>query len=261
MAKRSSMRIALSVSVPPGVPVFRAFGDEDDHLRLAALIADAFRPLDAEASAACLVPDTPWRARLEALDDLLLASTRGNRLAMFVDPDALAPAGHEGLFEDPGFHRERWELFDALLHAARRGGWLLVRPWPRADLAERFAELEVDGDDSDEGLFGALAPGARPLASWLQGGGSLGEHRLQRLVEQGEDLSLVVLREACGRLAARRGERRLRHKREYPTLNGSSPHTCSSRCNRAHRSLRPRARRLERADHSAPSFACRRCRA
>jgi hypothetical protein len=205
--KRSKMCIASATSVPEGTPVFRAFGDEDDHLRLTALIADAFSDADPAASSVCRTPNTPWSARREALDELLLAVARGApRLAAIVDPDALAPPLGSVALDEPGFAHERRELFDALLHAVRRGGWLLVRPWPRPDLAESFSDLKVDADwDADEaedGLLSVVAPAARPLADWLRGRGALGQHRLQRLLDDGADVSEVVLQEACSALPA-----------------------------------------------------------
>ena len=48
----------------------------------------------------------------------------------------------------------------------------------------------------------AIVPAARPLARWLRSRGALGERRLARLVEDGEDLTSVVVGEACEALPA-----------------------------------------------------------
>jgi hypothetical protein len=227
--RRSQVRFAIPDALTlasTGLPVFRAYGDDDDHLRLSVLIARALEHVDREACAICLRPNTPWQERLEALEGLLNAFARSTATpgAVFIDPDGLAPEGISEPWEDPGFRHERRAVFDAILRAARRGGWVLFRPWPRADLAEEFEELPVAIDDEpvDEPLLDSLAPAARPLARWLRSRGTLSERRLRRLVEDGQDPSRVVLEQACQELPAStaRAAQRLALVRPPQELNG-----------------------------------------
>ncbi len=87
--------------------------------------------------------------------------------------------------------------------AAETGGCTRV-PRPREDLADAFEDVGTAQDDepTDEALLMAIVPAARPLARWLRSRGALGERRLARLVEDGEDLTSVVVGEACEALPA-----------------------------------------------------------
>jgi hypothetical protein len=187
-----------------GVPVFRAFGDGDDHLRLGVMIAHAFGALDREASACCLDPHTPWRDRALAIEDLLAAANRASSTpvyAVLVDPDSLA-AGPGDPWDDAEFWQERRWLFDAILRTARRGGWVFIRQWPRADLTWKFDDLEVDVEPRSrrDPLFESLVPAARPLARWLHQRGTLSTRRLLRCVGREAEVSELVLDEACDAL-------------------------------------------------------------
>lgn len=60
-------------------PLLKAYGDDDDHLRLSVLIAESFSRFDGEASQICLRPKTPWTARLEAIEQMLSMMSSSNR--------------------------------------------------------------------------------------------------------------------------------------------------------------------------------------
>ena len=84
---------------PSAPPVFRAYGDADDPLRLIVLLASnlgARVPGGMEAASVCLDPKARPRARIEGLRTLLLAEQDSPAVATLIDPDALA-SGRRGL--------------------------------------------------------------------------------------------------------------------------------------------------------------------
>ena len=83
-----------------------------------------------------------WEWRLDALQLLLNRASRpAGRpyLGASVDPDALdpGPLSANRLWKDRGFGVQRAALLGVLADAVDQGGWLVIRPSPRREMAAR----------------------------------------------------------------------------------------------------------------------------
>lgn len=148
-----------------------AYGDPDDHLRLAVLLA---MRLGVGEGHACCDPSSSWRTRLDALEDLLRERERSAPLAI-VDPDALDVGVElEGrdAWDDATFRGQRSQLLDLLVRDFGRGGWQVRRPEPSPRLTRLLTRLPQDDDGSAEeadwntvGISAGLVPIGRGLVS------------------------------------------------------------------------------------------------
>jgi hypothetical protein len=168
-----------------GVPVFRAFGDPDDGLRLTVLRADRLEaevPNARDEARACKTPRMPWEQRFDALQRLLERAPRPSSrpyLGAIVDPDALYPGRPSArrLWKDRGFNAQRGALFDVLRGMMDLGGWLVIRPNPRPEVSDLLrshpASVEANDDPiapSDRKLWAVtrdLGADVRPVVAWL----------------------------------------------------------------------------------------------
>lgn len=201
----AKVRVVVGTS-PPSVgaaPTWTAFGDPDDHLRLTALIAAhvVAAPVAArvrEAAETCLTAAVGWRPRLDALRYLLehWSLPDGGPPAVLFDVDALdpGPVRTETLWDDRAFVRQRREFLAAVLPAATRGGWVLVRPRPSAALTLELGEAAESeepeiatgaAEGAPEALLDVLAPESRPLLVWLLQTSVLRVRDVERLLEAG----------------------------------------------------------------------------
>jgi hypothetical protein len=204
MVQLSPSRV-ISEPQPPdiaGVPVVRAFGDPDDHLRWTVLLAHHLggraAPLR-ELAEVCQSPRSGWQQRLDALASLLRQAPppAGQAFrAVLVDLDALDPGPLEGerLWDDRHFFRQRHELLELLLDAVvHQQGWLLVRPRPSSSISLRVAPLlpteEVESLPDEkaptalEALLDCVSPESRPVLAWLERAGVMGTRDMERLLE------------------------------------------------------------------------------
>jgi hypothetical protein len=186
------------------VPTVRAYGDQDDHLRLTVLLATALGDrADPALREACTARGTAWRDRRSALQQLLEEAHASGRqqdlVVRLVDPDALDMGDLDPLarWQDAAFRRERAELFALLLDRIAHGGWELIRPEPRqvttAKLEQRDCEMiepERPGGriSADEERLAAVADkllvsSIRPLADKLVENEHLRARELARMLE------------------------------------------------------------------------------
>lgn len=186
------------------VPIFVAYGDEDDHLRLTVLLSDRFRPASETAAATCRRRSASWRERLEALGELLAAwrPAGPDARAVFVDPDALASDEASSPEAEARFVRERRAFLDAILSSFRRGGWLIVRSAPKRELAVAFEEFEVEAREGTPSALAGLVPATRPMAAWLRDRSALGEATLSRLINAEADPAHSLFERASAELPA-----------------------------------------------------------
>lgn len=172
------------------LPVFEAYGDTDDHLRLSVLLASSFQSnargvgLAREAEI-CRDPGTSWSRRLEAVDHLLREASpqNGDYLGVLLDLDALdpGPLDAETRWDDRDFRGARLELFQRLVQALPRGGWVVVRPNPSADLALPGDPTSRPSSRADvDSVLVQLAPECRPVADWLLRRGVLAPNQIKR---------------------------------------------------------------------------------
>lgn len=178
-----------------------AFGDRDDPMRLTVLLADhvaGLLPGDRKAqdrARTCLDPRATWRARRDALGDVLAlgAEQLEGHFIAFVDVDALAPQGQETWTSDRALSMRK-ELFGLLLNAVERGGWLVLRTCPSRSLSAELADLDVEITDQPEpaadvqaGEVKLFAPDVRPIAAWLLRRAGFRPRDLSRIVEDVAD--------------------------------------------------------------------------
>ncbi len=157
-----------------GLPIFHAYGDADDPLRLTVLLADHFgnqRPTRTDEVATCLDPKAAPEDRILALRDVLSRLARTTLpICALVDPDALAPADDEG-WEDLEPNRVRRSFFATIMERVDRGGWTLVRTNPGAEVTKRLGRATVEDVPSAPGLRGAttaaFAPECRAAVEWM----------------------------------------------------------------------------------------------
>lgn len=152
-----------------------AYGEPDDHLRLAVLLASRSRGGDSrpDEMASCLNPHTSWPTRAQSLRTLLQAG-EGFRVA---DPDAL----YQGTLTvrqrwmDTAFSRERDEMLRLLVEvAASRPGCIFIRT-NRCDQVTTLLEdaglpvrLEATRASSDEpAVMTIVHPELRGIGRWL----------------------------------------------------------------------------------------------
>ena len=196
------IHIAASLTDLPDVPTVMAYGDQDDHLRITALLASLLADrVDPRAVQTCTSPRTSWRDRRTALEELLreAQADRNGATVRLVDPDALdlgdmSPATR---WDDASFRSERGELFDVLRASFRMGGWELVRPEPRAsttskldpgyEIVESAPALQASSTADEQRLdaiaSAVLAPALRPLVDAMIAAGQLYARQAARMLE------------------------------------------------------------------------------
>lgn|GEM_PF-6385912 len=181
----SSSRIVNAGWVPDavGIPIFRAFGDMDDPLRLTVLIADCLahesRQLREDAEA-CKQPGTTWAERLYHLKRILQRVPRASMrryVGAIVDFDALHTRRPKGakLWRDRDLRRQRREFFDCLCNAIDAGGWLVLRPnvtdEVSAELPDGLVRASVNiAPIAKKGIdcsIRKISSDVRPVLSWL----------------------------------------------------------------------------------------------
>lgn len=202
MLDRSRYVLGLSSDETTPVPTVRAYGEQDDHLRLTVLLATFLGDrVDPELRETCTRRDTPWKRRCQALKDLLgeaQAKSEG-MMVRLIDPDALdmGELTLQARWQDTIFKRERSQLFSVLLDSFTDGGWELVRPEPRALTTGKLDERDCaavapppprTGMSADEERLEAVAetvllPAVRPLADGLVANGHLRARDMARLIE------------------------------------------------------------------------------
>lgn len=201
-----------AADVPSGTPLLFAYGDHDDHLRLAVLIAEHFRarsPHVEEEARACMDSTSSWSDRLEALRGLLKKAAepwREGCLLGIGDLDALYPTGGD-VWDDRESVRERRELFDELLVAIDGGGWLVLRTSPSDAVSRQLigscAEHRLGSEEQspipEDGLDLVTAE-CRPVATWLVREGHLRPRDIERIAAVDEELDAHLLMLACGAL-------------------------------------------------------------
>ncbi|MEZ4311979.1 MAG: hypothetical protein R3F14_28455 [Polyangiaceae bacterium] len=151
------------------VPLLRAFGDPDDHLRLTVLIARRLgarsrSPALRNAAETCQQADVSWNKRVDALRFLFEQAPMpedGQHLAALFDLDALyvGRVGPRRRWNDRDFLKERREFFKELCKAVDRGGWLVLRPNPRAKVTDVLKESRMT-TDAGAGVPGVLTNSA-----------------------------------------------------------------------------------------------------
>jgi hypothetical protein len=152
LAEPSTVRAARECS-------WQALGAEDDHLRLAALIAADLREAgaDPEAANVCLSAQSSWGSRREALKKLLNSALAKDRSVADIDALYQSPSDYQ-LWDDRQFQRERAELFDDLIEAGVRHAWVFRRPNPHSRVTARLRERDVAVPAEDGGLDPYLRP-------------------------------------------------------------------------------------------------------
>jgi tetratricopeptide (TPR) repeat protein len=170
--------------------VFVVCGDTDDHLRLSTLlaIAAAEGSQDSairERAALCRRPGTAWSDRIAAITEALHMLGQGQQAPfVLVDPDALftGSISDETRWDDRAFRAAREDFRQAMLTAAARGGWRLLRPAPRGEVSVELKDCGVtsipiadDSGNEQPELLCRPQPEARPLLRWLLGQGVLSE--------------------------------------------------------------------------------------
>jgi len=241
MLQPSRYLLALPSLLPATVPTVRAHGDQDDHLRLTVLLASLFFDrVDPGLYRTCTSPSSPWKARRDALKQLLEEAQEGSHgtLVRLVDPDVLdmGELPPEARWQDAWFRRERSEFFAVLLDSFARCGWELVRPEPRPSTTGKLEErgcVVVDGappagsETDDEQRLNAVAdalllPAIRPLIDALVENQHLSAGEVARMLEAASsssganDLTLEIAYDFLGIDAIETGKR-------LSVLRGSQP--------------------------------------
>lgn len=210
---------------------FRVNGDLDDPLRLTVLLGEHLGklvPSGKEAADTCLSPRSTWRARKDALSELLrLTRNQGAWYAILVDPDALAQPVSRG-WEDRAAHRMREDFKGVLFEAIDRGGWLVSRPWPTPIVDAALDAVAPDLDDSAPMLnanpqLARFAPDVRPIVSWLMKKRHFSAERVEDLLEEVRDPNAYVVAMAHDALphTARRAARTISTVRTPCKVNGA----------------------------------------
>lgn len=202
----------------------RAYGDDDDPLRLAVLLAEHLRSVDAELAEACLSRRTSWHTRRRSLGLLLdRASTAGTLSVALLDLDALAPVARR---DDPAHvGRMRRDFFELVVQSVADGGWSVTRPSPRALVSESLETLplaDVVGQPTAS-VPPAFPPGIRPVASALVDKELLTRRDLERIQESVDDIEghLVMVAYDALPTHARHALRVLAAHRAPSKLNGT----------------------------------------
>ena len=227
----------------PPVVVLEAFGEPDDHLRLASLIADAVtkadvvtKTLDPAAAATLrgvarrLTDDRgprSWRDRRTDFIEVTRLMPSGT--VVLRDPDAFAETyALDGAadWDDATLYRERGEFFESLMEPIARGAIELERTAPDPRFSKRLANAAVSARDAHVNPAAPYAslvgPDAHGALGWLLQKNYLNEDAVDELIEEGvgpkldRHLLLVAYdhlpratREAAYRLAVLRGEQAL----------------------------------------------------
>lgn len=217
---------------PPDLPVFRAFGDPDDHLRLSVLISDAFREVDPAIADHCFSPQTPWPGRLDALRHLASrarATSTSPYIGVVFDFDGLDPVWPQGpgqqvdLWEDSQCRRHRTQLRDTMLDWFEGGGWMVVRPEITSRAIDRLSAHQVDRHDLL--TTSRVSTDSSRLAAWLVQNGHLAAAELERHLdanpEDARDRMLISLVYDLLPTRLRDAAKRLSTFRASQALNGS----------------------------------------
>lgn len=201
----SKVIVGTAGSAPPMPGFFFAFGERDDPLRLAVLLAEhvARRAPDDGAlqqqASVCRDPKASWKARQAALGEALALAAERERAPFlaFVDLDALAPVQTEGWKGDRSVTMKR-DLYRVVLDAIGRSGWLVVRTCPTETVSTDLADLDVEVSyaaaiDTPVEEAEPFAPEIRPIALWLVHRGALGPRDLSRIVADVEHFDAHVV--------------------------------------------------------------------
>lgn len=195
MAKPSPLRVVSDASSEDirGLPVLTAYGDSDDHLRLAVLIADTLKKRGtgrdlAALAQTCMARETSWNDRRGALWDMIKQATPkrdGTYFGVLVDPDALdlGPLGPDATWNDRTFSRQRTKFREQVEQMVKRNGWLVVRGQPSPNVAlppPESTPLMASGN-----ALARVSPEVRPLLSWLVQSGNMGWRDLERRFDAG----------------------------------------------------------------------------
>lgn len=230
--------IALSVPVVPAFPALRtlrAYGEDDDPLRLVVVLAQHLGerlPEQADAVGVCMAPQSTWDARREALGGLIqkAAQRLDGHYAAIIDPDALVPPPVARVWDDHAAERIRRQFRSLLIDAFDAGGWLIARPCPAAALTEQLGDIALDSspeqtstDEPLERSLAAFAPDVRPIARSLVASGRLPAERIDDILEETRDPDRHVLTTAYDALpeGARSGLRQISVARAPNDRNGA----------------------------------------
>jgi len=197
-----------------------AFGDPDDHLRIAVLLADRIKQVTAhvaelDAYHTCLQRDASWQDRLSALNHVLQLTPRG--VITLVDIDALDQGTAEGedLYEDRLFRTQRQELLESLLGSVHEGRLAVNRI--------QFSSRTVTDSLSARSDADLVSPGCRSIRDWLVRTSTLSsrEAELTAEVARGDaDEHFVSIAYDVLPYSAREAAIRLSVLRNCQTLNG-----------------------------------------
>ena len=209
------------------IPVVRAYGDRDDPLRLTVLLAAQLAKTASELAVACKDPKASWRDRRSALRDLLRHARAQQKrrvtpyYAAFIDLDALLPTSTQDWEEAPA-QAMRAQFFDIVRDAIAEGGWLVVRPWPTANVSEQIFVDDLAPASPSGAVTDFFMPDCRPTVRWLLRRGALTESDAMRIVTSVRDPSEHVLRVGYDILNAdaREAARRLSASRAPSRPNG-----------------------------------------
>lgn len=183
MLKPSEVTVEKPSGGGAGSPehTFVAYGDRDDHLRLAVLIAAVFskaaRGEERSLADLCLRRETSWRERLDAVTELLdrLPRRPSAPAHVFVDVDALYTGRLEipARWDDGDFAVARAEFLATIIAAVARGGWVLARSAPTQNVSDALEAAglavprESGGDAKSDPIVLRAQPEARPVLGWL----------------------------------------------------------------------------------------------
>lgn len=184
-------RSTVVATVPStDLPVFRAYGDLDDHLRLTTLIADCLGqgPELEERRQACLSRNCAWSDRIGALSDILLMAAKRHptgSIAVLADIDALDPGirRQADLWDDRALRAQRSEFLQAFLAAVDSGGWVVARTSATSRLvSDQLAETAAAPLAAPKAPA-LVSPDSQPIADWLVRQDMMSERDLERSVE------------------------------------------------------------------------------
>lgn len=207
MAAGSIIQIGPLEEPPPGLGLFFAYGDRDDPQRLVVLLAEHLTKISAHDPAitnktrVCLDPRASWTKRHTALADALhlAAERRSERFIALADIDALAPRETEDWNADRSVSM-RWDIYELVLEAIERGGWLVFRTCPAKSVSPELARREVmityapdPPASSQPEETKSFAPEVRPIAAWLVRRGVLSPRDLSRVVADVEDFDAHIV--------------------------------------------------------------------
>jgi tetratricopeptide (TPR) repeat protein len=188
-------RSTVVATVPSiDLPVFRAYGDIDDHLRLTTLVADCLGrgPDLEERRRACLSRNCSWSDRISAFSDILRIAAKhhpAGSIAVLADIDALDPGirRQADLWDDRALRSQRSEFLQAILSAVDAGGWVVARTSTTSRLiSEQLAETAAAPPVAPKAQE-FVSPDSQPITDWLLRRNVMSERDLARSVEAATD--------------------------------------------------------------------------